>query len=107
MAKVIRLSQKQNAQLRGKPDKELALAAARRSMEGVRRNRHIQEPEQLASGKSDENGNMVIAEEVIYLIHHISHSQVGTSRCPLLAVTGSQEYFKVTVGCVRLGYVTI
>mgnify|MGYP003683164091 CR=1 FL=1 len=70
MAKIVHLSQKQNEQLKGKSDKEIALAAARRAMEEARRNRHINEPEQLASGKSYENGDMVIAEEAIYRIHH-------------------------------------
>ncbi len=41
---------------------EKALAAARRAMVEMRRYRHIEEPDQLASGKSDANGNMVIEE---------------------------------------------
>lgn len=56
--------------LKDQSDSEKALFAARKAMEEVRRNRHIQEPDQLASGKSDENGNMITAKETIYRIHH-------------------------------------
>ena len=31
-------------------------------MEELRKKRHLKEPDQLASGKSDEDGNMVIEE---------------------------------------------
>jgi len=63
--KVIPLSPKQHEQLKGKSDEEKALAAARRAMEELRRKRYLKEPDQFASGKSDENGNMVIEGEVI------------------------------------------
>jgi len=60
MADIKQIKDKQNEKLRGKSDEEKSLAAARRTMEEMRRKRHIKEPGQLASGKSDENGNMVI-----------------------------------------------
>jgi len=55
---------KQSKNLRNKPDKEKALAAARRAAEEMRATKHIivKEPNQLASGKSDENGNMIWEE---------------------------------------------
>lgn len=59
MADIRNIKDKQNDKLKGKSDKEKALAAARRTMEEMRRHRHIKEPDQLASGKSDENGSMV------------------------------------------------
>ena len=62
MADIKKIKDKQNEKLKGKSNEEKALAAARRTMEEMRRKRHIQEPDQLASGKSDENGNMVIEE---------------------------------------------
>lgn len=62
MADIKKLKDKQDEKLKGKSDEEKALAAARRAMEEMRRKRHLIEPDQLASGKSDENGNMVIEE---------------------------------------------
>lgn len=62
MAKITNIKDKQNENLKSKSDKEKALAAARRAMQEMRKHRHIKEPDQLASGKSDENGNMVIDE---------------------------------------------
>ena len=62
MADIKQIKDKQDEKLKDKSDEEKALAAARRAMEEMRRKRHIQEPDQLASGKSDENGNMVIEE---------------------------------------------
>lgn len=62
MADIKKIKDKQNQKLTGKSDKEKALAAARRAMEEMRRKRHLKEPDQLASGKSDEGGNMVIEE---------------------------------------------
>lgn len=62
MADIKKIKDKQDQKLTGKSDKEKALAAARRAMEEMRRKRHIKEPDQLASGKSDEDGNMVIEE---------------------------------------------
>ena len=62
MVDIKQIKDKQNERLKGKSDEEKALAAARLAMEEMRRKRHIKEPDQLASGKSDENGNMVIEE---------------------------------------------
>lgn len=62
MTNNISLPEKQNEQLKGNSDEDVALAAARRAMEEARRKRHIKEPEQLASGKSDENGRMINEE---------------------------------------------
>ncbi|MFT7689203.1 MAG: hypothetical protein ACI9FB_004571 [Candidatus Azotimanducaceae bacterium] len=70
MTNISIFSDKQIENLKGKSDSEISLVAARRAMEEVRRNHHIQEPDQLASGMSDESGNMVIIEEEIYRIHH-------------------------------------
>lgn len=62
MADIKQIKDKQDEKLKGKPDEEKALAAARRAMEEMRRKRHLKEPDQLASGKSDKDGNMVIDE---------------------------------------------
>jgi hypothetical protein len=62
MAKISQIKDKQDAKLKGKSDEQKALAAARRAMEEMRQKRHIKEPDQLASGRSDENGNMVIED---------------------------------------------
>jgi hypothetical protein len=59
MADIKQIKDKQNEKLKGKSGEEKALAAARRAMEEMRRQRHLKEPDQLASGKSDENGHMV------------------------------------------------
>lgn len=59
-AKISKIRDKQNEKLISKPDSEKALAAARRAMEESRKFGSIKEPEHLASGKSDENGHMVI-----------------------------------------------
>ncbi len=55
---------KQNENLHNKPDKEKALAAARRAAAEMRATKHAveKEPDQLASGKSDKNGNMIWEE---------------------------------------------
>ncbi|GAB1260794.1 hypothetical protein [Aurantivibrio plasticivorans] len=62
MADIKQIKDKQDEKLKGKSDEEKALAAARRAMEEMRRKRHLEEPDQLASGKSDENGDMVIED---------------------------------------------
>ena len=62
MTNIKNIKDKQNEKLKGKSDEEIALAAAYRAMEEMRRYRHIKEPDQLASGKSDEDGNMVIEQ---------------------------------------------
>jgi len=62
MADIKQIKDKQDEKLKGKSDEEKALAAARRAMEEMRSKRHLKEPDQLASGKSDKNGNMVIEE---------------------------------------------
>lgn len=62
MADIKQIKDKQNEKLKGKSDEEKALAAARRAMEEMRRKRHLKEPDQLASGKSDKDGNMVIED---------------------------------------------
>lgn len=62
MVNIVNIKDKQNEKLNGKSDEEKALAAARRAMEEMRNKRHLKEPDQLASGKSDENGKMVIEE---------------------------------------------
>lgn len=62
MADIKQIKDKQDEKLKGKSDEEKALAAARRAMEEVRRKRHLKEPDHIASGKSDENGNMIIEE---------------------------------------------
>lgn len=62
MADIKQIKDKQNEKLKGKSDEEKALAAARRAMEEMRNKRHLKEPDQLASGKSDENGKMIIDE---------------------------------------------
>lgn len=62
MADIKQIKDKQDEKLKGKSDVEKALAAARRAMEELRRKRHIKEPDQLASGKSDASGNMVIED---------------------------------------------
>lgn len=62
MADIKQIKDKQDEKLKGKSDEEKALAAARRAMEEMRRKRHLKEPDQLASGKSDKDGNMVIEE---------------------------------------------
>ena len=62
MTDIKQIKDKQDEKLKGKSNEEKALAAARRAMEEMRRKRHIEEPDQLASGKSDKNGNMVIEE---------------------------------------------
>lgn len=62
MADIKQIKDKQNEKLKGKSDEEKALAAARRAMEEMRRKRHIKEPDQLASGKSDKDGKMIIEE---------------------------------------------
>ncbi len=62
MAEIKQIKNKQDEKLKGKSDKDKALSAARIVMEEMRRNRHIKEPDQFASGKSDKDGNMVIEE---------------------------------------------
>ncbi|WP_308366589.1 MULTISPECIES: hypothetical protein [unclassified Microbulbifer] len=62
MANIKKIKDKQNEKLKGKSDKEKALAAARRAMQEMRKHRDIKEPDQLASGRSDKDGNMVIDE---------------------------------------------
>lgn len=62
MTNIKTIKDKQNEKLKGKSNEEKALAAARRAMEEMRRHRHTKEPDQLASGKSNEDGNMVIEE---------------------------------------------
>jgi hypothetical protein len=62
MADIKQIKDKQNEKLKGKSGEEKALVAARRAMEEMRRKRHIKEPEQLASGKSDKDGKMIIEE---------------------------------------------
>lgn len=62
MADIKQIKDKQDEKLKGKSDEEKALAAARRTMEEMRSKRHLKEPDQLASGKSDKDGNMVIEE---------------------------------------------
>ncbi|HTF84120.1 hypothetical protein ACSV5M_06170 [Cellvibrio sp. ARAG 10.3] len=62
MGHIKHIKDKQDEKLKNKSDEEKALAAARRAMEEMRRKRHLKEPDQLASGKSDKDGNMVIEE---------------------------------------------
>lgn len=62
MVNIVNIKDKQNEKLNGKSDEEKALAAARRAMEELRNKRHLKEPDQLASGKSDKNGKMIIEE---------------------------------------------
>jgi len=62
MADIRQIKDKQDEKLKGKSDEEKALAAARRAMEEMRSKRHLKEPDQLASGKSDKDGNMIIEE---------------------------------------------
>lgn len=62
MVKISYIKDKQNEKLKGRSDEEKALAAAYRAMEELRKHRHIKEPDQLASGKSDKDGNMVADE---------------------------------------------
>ncbi len=61
MDNVKNIRDKQNENLRNKSDKEKALAAARKAATEMRTTRHVieKEPDQLASGKSDENGKMI------------------------------------------------
>jgi hypothetical protein len=62
MADIKQIKDKQDEKLKGKSDEEKALAAARRAMEEMRHKRHLKEPDQLASGKSDKDGNMIIED---------------------------------------------
>ena len=62
MADIRQIKDKQNEKLMDKSDEEKALAAARRAMEEMRLKRHLKEPDQLASGKSSENGNMMTTD---------------------------------------------
>ncbi|WP_444936352.1 hypothetical protein ACJJIW_21830 [Microbulbifer sp. JMSA004] len=62
MANIKQIKDKQDEKLKGKSDEEKALAAARRAMAEMRSKRHLKEPDQIASGKSDKDGNMVIEE---------------------------------------------
>ncbi len=62
MTNISDIKKKQDEKLKGKSDEEKALAAARRAMEELRKKDHLKEPDQLASGKSDMDGNMVIDE---------------------------------------------
>lgn len=62
MTNISDIKKKQDEKLKGKSDEEKALAAARRAMEELRKKGHLKEPDQLASGKSDKDGNMVIDE---------------------------------------------
>ncbi len=62
MADIKQIKDKQDEKLKGKSDEEKALAAARRAMEEMRHKRHLKEPDQLASGKSDKDGKMIIEE---------------------------------------------
>lgn len=62
MANLKDLKEKQNKALKNRPDAEKALAAAKRAMVEARRFRHLQEPDQLASGKSGKNGEMLTQE---------------------------------------------
>ena len=59
MTNISNIKDKQNEKLKGKSDEEKALAAARRAMEEMRSKRHIKEPDQLTSGKTDEHGNLI------------------------------------------------
>lgn len=54
MTNISEIARKHAEKLKGQSDSEKALFAARKSMEEVRRNRHIQDPDQLASGKANE-----------------------------------------------------
>lgn len=60
MNNIKNIRDKQNKNSRNKPDKEKTLAAARIAAEEIRATKHstAKEPDQLASGKSDKNGNM-------------------------------------------------
>lgn len=64
MSNIKNIRDKQNEGLLNKSDKEKALAAARRAAAEMRATKHIveKEPNQLASGKSDKNGNMIWEE---------------------------------------------
>ncbi len=59
MSNIEDIRNKQKEKLEGKSPREKALAAAKRAAEEMRSTGHIKEPDQLASGKSDENGSMV------------------------------------------------
>ncbi len=62
MSQITKISKKQEEKLSKKSARERALDAARKAAAEMRATGDIEEPEQLASGKSDENGNMTWEE---------------------------------------------
>ncbi len=62
VSNVKQLSEKQKKANSQKSDSQKALAAAKRAMADMKTKRHLEEPDQLASGRSDKNGNMVIPD---------------------------------------------
>ncbi len=64
MSNIKNIRDKQNEKMHNKPNKEKALTAARRAVAEMRATKHVakKEPDQLASGKSDKNGNMIWEE---------------------------------------------
>ena len=51
MTNIIRIKNKQDKVLEGKSDEKKALAAARRTLEELRKKRHLKEPDQLGSSQ--------------------------------------------------------
>jgi hypothetical protein len=60
MSNIRNINDKQKEKLKNSTLEEKALAAARRAREEFRKYKNIQEPDQLASGKSDKNGQMIV-----------------------------------------------
>lgn len=57
-----KLKKKQDEKLRNKPLEEKMKAAARLAALEMRNTDDLKEPDQLASGKSDDKGNMILED---------------------------------------------